>query len=87
MNISLDAADLQPVIEATIEKVLDRFEEDRAKLNGRIGFTEPEAAALLGIRPHVLADARRRGEIRATLIGKRFIYSRDTLLAFLADDR
>ena len=42
----------------------------------RLGFTEPEAAAAIGVRSHVLRDARLRGNIPARRVGKRYIYSR-----------
>ena len=38
---------------------------------GRLAFTEPEAAALLGVKPHVLRDCRRRGELQGAKVGSR----------------
>jgi len=83
MNLDLDPADLQPIIAATVAETIDRLEADRARLNGRLAYREAEAAALLGIPAHSLRDARRRGEIVASLVGKRILYSRTELLAFL----
>jgi len=53
----------------------------------RLAFTEPEAAALCGIRSHVLRDARRRGEVAGCLVGKRILYERAELLGWLASRR
>ena len=85
MKLIVDEMELRSLIEEVIESTLQQLEAERAKCNGRLGYTEPEAAAMLGIQPHVLRDCRLRGEISARKAGKRFIYSRDTLLRFLAD--
>ena len=65
-------------------KVLAQRETDDGKFGNRLAYTEPEAAALLGIRPYVLRDCRLRGEIAGSKIGKRIFYSRDQLLELLA---
>ena len=49
----------------------------------RLGYTEFEAAELIGVAKHVLRDARYRGEIFAKLVGKKYIYSRESLIEFL----
>ena len=87
MKLVIDEADLLPVIQRTVAETLRQMESDRAKLNGRLAYPEPEAAALLGVRSHVLRDARLRGEIRGSKVGKRVLYERDELLRFLAGRR
>ena len=87
MNLHLDPDDLRPLVTTVVTEVLSQTEADRAKLNGRLGYTEPEAAALLGVAPHVLRDVRLRGEIKARLVGRRYVYSRDALLKFLGASR
>ena len=84
MHVKLDESDLRSVIETVVAETLKRVQADRAKLNGRLAYREPEAAALLGVAPHVLRDARRRGKIQGTRIGRYIIYSRESLLEFLA---
>lgn len=78
-----DIADLQPVIAAAVRSTLDQLQADGLRTSDRIGYPEPEAAALLGIARHVLRDSRLRGEISARLIGKRYVYSRAALIAYL----
>ncbi len=81
-----DLADLRPLIDSIIASTVERLRADDAKLPaGRIGFTEREAAALLGIQTYVLGDARRRGEIAARKVGKQYIYHRDALSRFISD--
>ncbi|MHB8898073.1 MAG: helix-turn-helix domain-containing protein [Thermoguttaceae bacterium] len=70
-----------------VEEVLRQRDADEARLGDRLAYTEPEAAALLGIQPHVLRDCRRRGEIHARLCGKRYLYPRAELLRYLSDTR
>ncbi len=83
MNLHVDSQDLAPLVRAVVAEVLAQTEADQAKLNGRLGYTEPEAAALLGVARHTLRDCRLRGEIQARMVGKRYVYSRDALLRFL----
>lgn len=85
MNITFNATDLQPLVEQVVTEVLQQREAAETKLGDRLAYPEPEAAALLGIQPHVLRDARRRGEVEAKLCGKRYLYPRAELLRYLGD--
>lgn len=87
MKLSFDEADLRPVIEKIVSATLLQLQAEDAKLGGKIAFTEPEAAAILSIRPHVLRDARLRGEISGSRVGKRILYEREELLRFLRQQR
>jgi excisionase family DNA binding protein len=79
-----DIAELRPVITAVVEQVLEHVHQRECKLeNGRLAYNEAEAAALLGIARHVLRDARLKGEIQGSRIGRKVLYSRDELVAFL----
>ena len=78
-----DIADLKPIIRQVVHDVLDEIRNDESRFGDRIGFSESEAAGLLGVLPHVLADCRRRGEISARKVGKSYRYSRQTLIDFL----
>jgi excisionase family DNA binding protein len=46
-------------------------------------ITADEAAELLGIHRTTLYDGARRGEIPCRRIGRRFVFVRETLLAWL----
>ena len=83
MQVSFDKAELQPIIAATVKATLEQVADENAQLNGRIAFSEPEAACLLGVKSHVLRDARLRGEIQAKKVGKSFRYSRNQLVRFM----
>jgi hypothetical protein len=48
VRIEFDQDALRPLVHLAVAEALDRVEEERAKLNGRLAFTEPEAAVLLG---------------------------------------
>ena len=87
MKFQFDANDLRPLVELVVAETIERLEVERAKLNGQLGYPEPQAAALLGLAPHQLRDARLRGEVRATRIGKRMVYPRGELLKLLGEDR
>jgi hypothetical protein len=84
VKIDFDDDDLTPLIERVVTRVLDEREADEGKLGNRLAFSEPEAAALLGMKPYVLRDARLRGEVVGSRIGKRVFCSRDALFKLLA---
>jgi predicted site-specific integrase-resolvase len=53
-----------------------------------LAFSECEAAELLGIEPHSLREARRKGAIRASrIVNRRVVYAREDLLRYLAENR
>jgi len=83
VRIEFDHDALRPLVHLAVAEALDRMEAERAKLNGRLAFTEPEAAVLLGVKPHVLRDCRRRGELQGAKVGSRIVYTRADLLEFL----
>jgi hypothetical protein len=83
VKIQFDREDLRPLVELAVTEALDRMEEERAKVSGRLAFTEGEAAALLGVRPYVLRDCRRRGEVQGAKVGSKIVYTRADLLEFL----
>jgi len=77
----------RPIIAEVVRAVLEQVDGDRAKLNGRLAFPEAEAAALLGLRPHVLRDCRRRGEIPASKVGSKIVYLPADLIHMLDKQR
>ena len=84
VSLSVDAEALRPLVAEVVTEVLARVEADRAKLDGRLGYSEEEAARLLGLEPHVLRDERRRGRIAASqIVGRRIRYTREDLVAYL----
>ena len=87
MKLSFDEADLRPVIQQIVVATLIQIQSDEAKFGDRMAYTEPQAAAILSIKPHVLRDARLRGEISGSRVGKRILYERDELLRFLRQQR
>ncbi|HEX3999722.1 MAG TPA: helix-turn-helix domain-containing protein [Pirellulales bacterium] len=81
-----DIGDLQPVITEAVRVAIAEIRDHEGRLPlERLGFCEVEASRLLGIKPHILGDARRRGEITARKIGKKYVYSRAALVRFLEE--
>ena len=83
LQIQFDQDALRPLVHLAVAEALERMEAERAKFNGRLAFTEAEAAVLLGVKPHVLRDCRRRGELQGAKVGSRIVYTRADLLEFL----
>jgi hypothetical protein len=68
MQVTFAQEDLRPLIEVVVTECLARLRDDEARLGDRMAFSEQEAARLIGIAPHVLRDARLRGDISASRI-------------------
>jgi hypothetical protein len=87
MKLSLDPADLRPLILAIVHEVMAQVEQARSTLGdkgNRLAFSEAEAARLLGMNPWQLRDERVRGRIAASqIVGKRVRYTREDLVAYL----
>ena len=85
MNITLDHDDLRPLIQSIVDETLDHIDAAQSRLPiSQLAYTEAEAAGLIGVAPHSLRDARLRGEIKASRLGKRILYQRSELLKFLS---
>jgi hypothetical protein len=85
-HLTIDAEALRPVIRAVIAEVLAEL----GAVNGadRLAYTEAEAATLLGLQRHQLADQRRAGRLSYSRGPKgSILYSRSDLLGYLASRR
>ena len=87
MNVSFSADDLAPLVRTIVSQVLERMEADQERLGSKLAYPEAQAAELLNVAPHVLRDARLRGEISGSLVGKKIVYERTELLDFLRRQR
>ena len=83
MRIILEPDDLRPLIEQVVVETLRQVERLGTNYGDRLAYTEPEAAALLGVARHVLRDCRLRGEIKSSKCGRRIVYRREDLIALL----
>ncbi|MBL8796322.1 MAG: helix-turn-helix domain-containing protein [Planctomycetia bacterium] len=88
INLQVDPEQLQPLVKQVVAETIIQLETDRAKLNDKMAYSEPEAARLLGLQPHQLRDARLAGKIGCSQItGRRIRYTREDLLHYLAANR
>jgi hypothetical protein len=88
VNLGLDAEALRPLLREIVAEVLAQVEEDRARVASRLAYSEAEASALIGLRPHQLRDERRRGRIGASVVvGGKIRYLPSDLTAYLAERR
>jgi hypothetical protein len=89
VNLTFDPETLRPLIKAVVAEVVSQMESDKAKIdNGRLVFTEEEAAAMLQLQPHCLRDERRRGKIGCSrVVGRRLRYTKQDLLDYLRGRR
>jgi hypothetical protein len=87
-SFNFDPAAFEPLIEQVVERMLARVQAGENQLNGKLAYSEPEAAALLSLAPHQLRDARLRGEINASRGPKgKILYGKTDLLTYLARGR
>ena len=87
MILRFDEESMRQFIAQVVTETVERLGEDRDRLGKRIAFKEHEAAALLSIERHALRDARLRGEVEASKVGRYVVYSRDQLLRLLERNR
>ena len=78
MHLTVSPDDLKPFIDAALAEIIARFGP-----GDRLAYPESEAAQLLGVKSHVLRDARLRGEITGAKLGRGYAYTRADLLAFI----
>jgi hypothetical protein len=82
LPVNLDV--LVPIIERAVDAAVSRLERRLAEHGHNQVLTEEEAAAILGLAPHVLRDERRRGRISASrIVGRRIRYVREDLFGYL----
>lgn len=88
VSLNLDFDVLRPLIEKVVSETVQHLSEAQAGLGDRLGYSEAEAAALLGLESHVLRDERRRGRIKAyVIVGRRVRYARQDLIDYLAREQ
>jgi hypothetical protein len=80
MHLTIDPTELRPLIAEIVREVLTTIDWPA----GRVSLEESEAATACGVSRHVLRDARLRGELKGTKIGKATVYTREQLLEFFA---
>lgn len=83
MRLEIDAEDLRPIIAQVAADLIERFGGEPE----RLAYPEARAAELLGVPPHVLRDARLRGQIQGSKVGRGVVYGRAELLRFLDSRR
>jgi hypothetical protein len=88
LDLHVDPIQLEPLLRQVVTETVTQLEADRARLNDKLAYSEPEAARLLGLKPHQLRDARLAGKIQCSQItGRRIRYTREDLLHYLATNR
>lgn len=86
--LQFDMEALRPLIAAVVSETLAAMECDRAQLNGKLAFSESEAAQMLGLNRWQIRDLRRADKISASQgPGRRILYARQDLEDYLARQR
>jgi len=83
MNLlTLESSDLLPLIDAIAAAVVAKLGVQHP--GPRLAYPEAEAAKMLGVKPHVLRDLRRRGMVRHVQLDTgRILYTTEQLTAML----
>ena len=80
-----DPESFRPLIEQAVQAAMLKMESARAVVADRLCYSEPEAAAMLGLEPHQLRDERLRGRIKASsIVCRRIRYTRQDLMEYLS---
>jgi len=78
--LSIPLESFRPLIEEILGSVNDHFP---GWPRGRVALEEREAAACIGVKPHVLRDARLQCKLAYTRVGRTVTYTADQLKAAL----
>jgi hypothetical protein len=88
VGFNFDPQLFKPLIEQAVEAAFVRLEEARAMTGGKLCYSEPEAAAMLGLKDTQLRDERLRGRIKASsIVCRRIRYTQADLLEYLMSRR
>lgn len=79
IELTLSEADLDALAERIAARLVDQSSGGRKP---EPLISEPEAAARFGVEPHVLRDARKRGEVEYHKVGKFVRYDPGQLAAW-----
>ncbi len=82
VDLQLSDADVERIASSVVAKLAALVPQNPAPTDALIA--EPAAAAECSVEPHVLRDARKRGEIAFHRIGKFVRYSREQIEAYKA---
>lgn len=85
MEVKFDRNDLRDLVREAVAQVLAELEARRPDLDGRLAYSEAEAADLLGLKHHQLRDLRLAGKVEfSRVVGARIRYTTAQLLDYLA---
>jgi hypothetical protein len=88
VGFQFDPEIFRPLIEQAVEAAMLKIENARATVGDKLAYSEPEAAAMLGLEPHQLRDERLRGRIKASsIVCRRIRYTRQDLMEYLFSRR
>ena len=83
-GISFDATELRPLVKLVLTEALAELDQLKTIHNGRMAYSEAEAANMLGLNQHQLRDLRLDGKISHTrIVGNRVRYQWQDLVAYL----
>jgi hypothetical protein len=87
VNLPIPIDSLRPLVKGVVAEVLAELTQKFSN-DGRLAYTEAEAAGLLGLTARQLAEQRRAGRLGYSRGPKdRALYSKSDLLAYLASNR
>lgn len=85
MELRFDEKDIRPLVEIVVREVMQQVVEQKQEPAAPFDrmLSENEAAAIFAVDPHVLRDARRRGELDFHRVGRFVRYQRSQIQAWI----
>jgi len=87
MKLEFDSSVIRPLVQQVVAEAISRLEESGRQHGSQLAYTEAQAAAMLGVKPHVLRDLRLSGEVEASRVGMRIVYTRESLTRLLEKNK
>ncbi len=83
-SLELSPDELRPLVQTVVKEVLKELETRRQLVNGKLAFSEAEAAEMIGLNSWQLRDLRLEGKItHCRIVGRRIRYTPKDLEDYL----
>jgi hypothetical protein len=88
LGITFDGPELRPLIKTVVIEVLAELDHLKQAHDGRLAYSEAEAASMLGLNQHQLRDLRLDGKIsHSRIVGGKIRYTLQDLMGYLNGGR
>jgi hypothetical protein len=87
-DLQIPETQFRSLVKSVVARVFSELEQLKKTHDGRLAYTEAEAASMLGLKQHQLRDIRLDGKISHTrIVGRQIRYTPQDLIDYLTRER